>query len=276
MPPVQKALWFIESHFRDDVNLEQIARSSHISQYHLARAFTEVFGVSLMKYVRSRRLSEAAKQISEGAPDILSLALEFGYGSHEAFTRAFKKEFGVTPESVRSLSDIEHLELTEPIDMSTENLPDLEPPQVEQLDATCFAGLVERYSCSSPAGIPNQWQRFAPFLGRVKSQLDANSYGVCFNPDEEGNFDYMSGVAIKCGSPIPAGLVQLSLPAQQYAVFHHGGHISEIRSVMTAIWSVELAKSGHEPARSASLERYGPSFDGRTGLGGFEIMIAIK
>ena len=53
MDPVQKALWFVESHSRMGIDLEQVARASCVSQYHLTRAFAEVFGVSLMRYARS-------------------------------------------------------------------------------------------------------------------------------------------------------------------------------------------------------------------------------
>jgi AraC-like DNA-binding protein len=52
--------------------------------------------------MRGRRLSEAARVLANGGPDILSVALDFGYGSHEAFTRAFRDQFGLTPESVRA------------------------------------------------------------------------------------------------------------------------------------------------------------------------------
>lgn len=102
MDPVQKALWYVETHSRAGINLDQVAEASSVSPYHLTRVFAEMFGISLMRYARRRRLSEAAKQLAAGACDILSLAMDNGYGSHEAFSRAFKDEFGVTPESVRT------------------------------------------------------------------------------------------------------------------------------------------------------------------------------
>ncbi|MGE5157753.1 MAG: helix-turn-helix domain-containing protein [Gemmatimonas sp.] len=66
----------------------------------MVRAFAAATGFSVMRYVRARRLSEAARALARGAPDILSLALEADYGSHEAFTRAFRDHFGMTPEAV--------------------------------------------------------------------------------------------------------------------------------------------------------------------------------
>ncbi len=74
-----------------------------VSRFHMVRAFAAATGLSVMRYVRARRLSEAARALADGAPDILALALEADYGSHEAFTRAFRDHFGVTPEAVRGL-----------------------------------------------------------------------------------------------------------------------------------------------------------------------------
>ena len=58
-----------------------------------------------------RRLSEAARVLANGSPDILTVALDFGYGSHEAFTRAFRDQFGMTPESVRAQGHLDNVNL---------------------------------------------------------------------------------------------------------------------------------------------------------------------
>src|SRR4030088_213575 len=119
MNPAQKALWFIESHLADALTLDEIAGVSGISRFHMVRAFAAATGFSVMRYVRARRLSEAARALANGAPDILSLALDADYGSHEAFTRAFRDHFGVTPEAVRAAACLDHLELQEPIVMDS-------------------------------------------------------------------------------------------------------------------------------------------------------------
>ena len=229
-----------------------------------------------MRYVRRRRLSEAAKQLAEGATDILSVAIDHGYNSHEAFSRAFKDEFHVTPEGVRCQGHLRNLELTEPVAMTTTPTPKLGEPRIETLAPMRLAGIVEPYDCKSPAGIPDQWQRFRPYLGNLAGQVGRDAYGVCYNLDEDGRFDYLSGVEIKDHAELPFGLVQLELPGQKYAVFSHGGHIAEIRAVISAIWSAALPASGHAAAKGPTIEKYGEQFDGSTGLGGFEIWIAVK
>ena len=63
MNPVAKALWFIESHLDQDITLDDVADSSGVSRFHLSRAFGAVLNLSVMQYVRARRLSEAARRL---------------------------------------------------------------------------------------------------------------------------------------------------------------------------------------------------------------------
>ena len=184
MNPVQKALWFVESHLREPIALDAVATHSGVSPYHLTRAFDAVTGQSLMRYVRARRLSEAARQLCNGAPDILSVALDAGYGSHEAFTRAFRDQFGRTPEQVRGLGEFANLSLMEPIVMDSTPMPDLAPPRFEATKPLLLAGLIARYNQQTSAGIPSQWERLHPYLGHVPKQVGESAYGACYNTDE--------------------------------------------------------------------------------------------
>jgi AraC family transcriptional regulator len=276
MNPVQKALWFVESHLREPIALEAVATHIGVSPFHLTRAFDAVTGQSLMRYVRARRLSEAARQLCNGAPDILSVALDAGYGSHEAFTRAFRDQFGLTPEQVRGQGELTNLSLTEPIIMDSSPMPNLAPPHFETSKPLLLAGLNARYNQQTSAGIPSQWERLQPYLGNVPKQMGHTAYGACYNTDEEGNFDYLAGIEVSDFSDVPPEFATLRVPSHKYAVFRQGEHISAIRRAFSAIWSKWLPESGHKPADAPVLERYGPEFNPVNGTGGFEIWIPIE
>ena len=172
MNPVGKALLYIESHFSAaELSLEEVADIGGVSRYHMTRAFGAATGHSIMRYVRGRRLTEAARSLASGAPDILAVAIEAGYGSHEAFTRAFRDQFGVTPEQVRAQRRIDNLNLVEPIKMDETPNTNLAPPRFVDGKLLLIAGIGERYDCDSSAGIPAQWQRFLPHFGRVPGQV---------------------------------------------------------------------------------------------------------
>jgi AraC family transcriptional regulator len=275
MNPVAKALWYIESHFGDSLALDDIATASGVSRFYMSRAFAASTGISVMRYVRGRRLSEAAKVLSDGARDILSVALDAGYGSHEAFTRAFRDQFGRTPESLREQGSLEQLKLIEAHRIDPAHRFDLAEPRIERGRVLLIAGLNQRYSYDSRgAGIPAQWQRFVPHLGSVHGQVGATTYGVCCNDDQSG-IDYLCGVEVADFSSLPEGFARIRLAEQQYAVFVHRDHISSIRSTIQAIWSEWLPQSGYRVADAPDFERYGEAFDPQRGTGEVELWLPV-
>ncbi len=276
MNPVQKALWFVEGHLQNDLSLEGIASACKVSPYHLTRAFAATTGLSLMRYVRARRLSEAAQRLAAGADDILSIALDYQYGSHEAFTRAFRERFEKTPEQVRAQGNLNDLSLMETLSMNQTPTTELESPTIKEMPELNLVGLVSQFHCSSPDGIPRQWERLARQSMPIPGQVNATAYGACFNFDPEGNFDYLSGYEVKPGSPLPEGLQALKVPANRYAIFTQKGHIAGIQGVFAAIWSQWLPESGFEAAEAPTIERYGKEFNPQTGLGGYQIWLPIR
>jgi len=275
MNPVARALWYIESHSAEELNLEGVAAAAGVSRYYMARAFAESTGLSVMRYVRGRRLSEAAKALSAGASDILTVALDAGYGSHEAFTRAFRDQFGLTPEAVRAQRGFDGLELIEAKRMDPAHRFELAEPRIERGHAMLIAGLNARYSYESRgAGIPAQWQRFVPYLGSIPGQVGQTTYGICHNNDQLG-VDYLSGVEVGHDSRIPEPLATIRLAQRSYAVFVHRDHITSIRSTYEAIWNEWLPGSRLRVDDAPDFERYGAAFDPQMGTGEVEIWMPI-
>jgi AraC family transcriptional regulator len=275
MNPAAKALWFIENHFTEELTLDDVADAAGVSRYHMSRVFGIATGCSITRYVRGRRLTEAARALTNGAPDILAVALDAGYNSHEAFTRAFRDQFGLTPESLRARGNLDHIELMEPLKMDETLLANLEPPRFETHKTLLIAGLSERYNSETAAGIPAQWQRLVPHLGHIPGQVGRTTYGVVCNGDDAGNTEYICGVEVSDFSRLPAELSRLRIPEQRYAVFTHRDHISTIRRTWFTIYKW-LPESGYQAAEGPEFERYGAEFDPRTGNGGFEIWIPLK
>ena len=278
MNPAQKALWYIESHLAAPLTLDEIAGVAGISRFHMVRAFAAETGFSVMRYVRARRLSEAARTLAGGAPDILSVALDADYGSHEAFTRAFRDHFGVTPETVRATTCFAKLKLQEPIMMESTALDHLKPPRILSCKTFLVAGVGERYNHAgaSTAAIPNQWQRLHQKLGEIPDRVGLVAYGVCCNGDDSGNFDYIAGVEVSDFSDLPREFSRVRIPEQKYLVFAHSEHISTIRRTVKTIWNHYLPQSDMKVADAPNFERYDEKFDPMTGNGGLEIWVPVK
>jgi AraC family transcriptional regulator len=273
--PVERALWFIESHFGRDITLDQISEVACVSRYHMSRVFAVGTGIPVMRYLRARRLSVAARALANGAPDILSVALDVGYGSHEAFTRAFREQFGLTPESVRAQGHLNNLRVTEAMKMEGNLLKGL-AARFEKGRVLLISGIGSRYHCGSTESIATQWQGFVPHIGNIAGQIGGKAYGVMCNFDEDGNFDYICGVEVKDFSRVSPDSTRVRIPAQEYAVFTHSDHISTIRSTWTTIWNRWLPDSGREVEDAPNFELYGEDFDSVSGRGLVEIWLPLK
>ena len=92
---------YIESHLDQHITLRDLANAGQYSPWHCARLFKESMGIAPFAYIRRLRLTEAARQISNSDRRIVDVAFDFIFDSHEGFTRAFSREFGLSPSRFR-------------------------------------------------------------------------------------------------------------------------------------------------------------------------------
>jgi AraC family transcriptional regulator len=271
----QRALWIIERNLHADLDLEGLAKACHVSLYHLSHAFAERLGRPVTEYIRGRRLSFAAADLAAGAPDILELALASGYGSHEAFSRAFKTQFGVTPESVRRQGSTSGLPIVDATDMLASEPVLLGAPVVRELASRTLACLPERFSFEEMKNIPSLWRRFMTIYPTIDGKIDRIPVGVMGAVGDDGWFEYACAVHVQPSAPLPPTLQRLALPAHRYAVFEHAGHVSRIRGTYQQIWDRALAENNWTMAPQPGLEFHNSTFDPSTGEGGLTIWIPV-
>ncbi len=149
-------------------------------------------------------------------------------------------------------------------------------PRFESAPGFVVAGLTGRYSPTNNHEIPQLWQRFSPHqFGKIPGQVGEKTYGVCYNFDDQGNFDYAAAVEVDSAAGVPTELTQISIPPGKYAVFAHNGHISAISKTWMDIYQNWLPKSGRKPAKAPSFEVYSEDFD-MDRPGGVEIWIPLE
>lgn len=90
----------IDDHLTEDIDIAGVARDLGTTEYHLRRMFSALAGMPLSEYVRRRRMTAAVADVL-GDDDLLTIAVRYGYGSTEAFGRAFRAVHGAGPSDVR-------------------------------------------------------------------------------------------------------------------------------------------------------------------------------
>jgi AraC family transcriptional regulator len=277
MAVADRALWTIERNLAGSLSLEEIAAACGVSRSHLAYAFGTSTGFPVMKYLRGRRLTEAARALVRGAPDILTVALDTGYSSHEAFTRAFKEQFATTPEAIRDRGSLEGVTLVDPLAWNGADATLVGTPHIEKAEALTIVGLSELCSFDSVTRIPGLWQRFmSQYYAAIPGKVRDIPVGVSYAAGDEGGFQYMCGVEVTRSNGKPKELLALELPARSYAVFEYRDHVSKLTETYRKIWNEVLPSMGRPVADAPILERFNQGFDTRTGEGGVQLWIPLE
>lgn len=276
MPILDKALWQIETRMAAPLDLVTLSGLCAVSPYHLSRTFRTATGMSPMAYLRARRLTDAAKRLARGAEDILAIALDAQYGSHEAFTRAFAAYFGVLPSTVRQARSTDTLTLQEPIEMDKTRTIDLPAPEMRDQPAFEVIGCGIDCTFENTAAIPALWQEFNRREHELETMPGADGFGLCLGGDEQGRFRYVAGRETRHGARVPAGMERQHVAAGRYAVFQHRGHVSDIGKSVYTIWNRALPDLGLVPREAPDFERYDSRFDPETGRGIVEVWIPVE
>lgn len=94
---------YIENNIKEPITAEDIAKNAGYSLYYFSRIFKNQVGLSIMEYVKERRMIKASEEIINGKK-IIDVALDYGYQSHSGFTKAFSNKFGFSPVFFRAFS----------------------------------------------------------------------------------------------------------------------------------------------------------------------------
>jgi AraC family transcriptional regulator len=139
-----------------------------------------------------------------------------------------------------------------------------------------IGGLSNTFDAETRCNIPSQWERFAPYIGKVPGQIGTSTYGVSWNVKPNCVFDYLSGVEVAGSAKLPPDFTRVSLPAGRYAVVTHEGHVSTLPQTIDKIWTKWIPDSGLKPAQAPYFERYAESYDPKSGLDPVEIWIPLE
>ncbi|MEX3015558.1 AraC family transcriptional regulator [Gymnodinialimonas hymeniacidonis] len=271
MALMNRLIWQIEAHLDEALTLADLADRCGVNVHHMCRAFQQATGLSIMSYIRARRLTRAAREMAGGEADILSVALEAGYGSHEAFTRAFVAYLGVRPSDVKKTRDLSDLKLMEPLEMDKSMLVDVAEPEIREHAPFRVVGLGTDVRGFDISAVPGLWQSFAQRYLEIGPP--GVTYGVSYDIGEAGDFHYMAGME---GPNVPDGMKTVDIPGGRYAVFTHKGGIGDLPKTIYSIWNRALPDAGLEPAIAPEFERYDERFDPVTGRGEVEIWIPLS
>lgn len=260
---LQKAIDYMEEHLLDQISIEDIAEQANVSPFHFQRTFMILTDVSVGEYLRRRRLTLAAQELSTTDSKIIDLAFKYGYDSPEAFTKAFRKQHGIAPSEVRKgdvkLQSYNRL-------MIQVSLKGAEPMKYQIVEREAFqvVGIMRECPCgdeSGVAGIPELWgevnangtaDKLVQLMnGKIKGLL-----GITDNYNAQTNtIDYW--IAAEHIGEVPDELTSLEIPSSKWIVFEVKGSAPiAMPKAWKQIFSEWMPSNGYEVAEIPAIEAY--------------------
>ncbi|MER6135206.1 AraC family transcriptional regulator [Streptomyces sp. NPDC001815] len=228
---LNEALEHIESRLDQRIEVTELARIAMTSEYHFRRLFSALAGLPLSEYIRRRRLTVAGAEVLAGERTLLEIAVRYGYGSGEAFARAFRTVHGVGPGEARrtgaSLSSQPRLSFRLVVEgNSSMRYRIVEKEQFQVAGRKVRVPLVhEGMNPAIVEFIRGLGQDTLGRIGALSDQEPAGIVGVSDNLDpsraEGTELDYYHGVVTRAA--VPEDLDTLVVPAGAWAVFESSG-----------------------------------------------------
>jgi len=253
---MNSALGYIEENLAGDIDFEEVARRAYCSEYHFKRMFSFLAGIPLSEYIRRRRLTQAAIDLTRSRTRILDIAIKYGYDSADAFSRAFQGVHGILPSEARSSN--QPLKAYPRLSFQlTVNGGEAMNYRIVEKEAFRIVGIMKR--------VPVVFQGVNPDIAAMAQSLDMKaieelkrlsneepqgiiSASANFSEGrmaESGELDHYIGVATT--EPCPAHRSGLEVAASTWAVFESVGPFPEaLQNVWGRIYSEWFPSSSYE------------------------------
>lgn len=241
-------LKLLEDHADEQWNLDRLAQRTGYSKYHLCRAFHAATQEPLQTYLRRLRLSKAADALKRGER-VVDIALDCGYQSQEAFHRAFRKMFGITPRHFQVGEHHPSLLLKMPWKEQFMPLQSV-PVRDATLDEFSLYGLGGHYSYDQINQIEALWERYS-----LNIETPIDTFGVTLPSQLDSGFHYYAATRTKVKS-FANELSLLTIPRQHYKVFRYTGSASSMLRAFNYIWGVWLPEQKDVEVNGIDFEHY--------------------
>lgn len=254
---IERARKYLLDHMDDDINLERVAAVAPFSPYHFHRVYVAIVGETVAETLRRNRLHRAAVKLLSSATPLAKLGHEAGYSRVQAFNRAFREAYGVTPTAYRFHGRLSAARQTKrsfqphPREMTMQkvSIQNFEPQHVVALrhkgDYTQIGGTFDKL-CAWAAG-----------QGLLNGAV--RSFGIYYDdPDIKPASELCSDacLAVPQGVKPEAPYTVTRTPEGRCAEMIHTGPYAELHKAYTWLYTVWLPKSGEEPCDQPPFEEY--------------------
>lgn len=265
---LERAVLYVENHIGEDFTVEDVANAAGYSYYHLTRVFHALLGEGVGSYIQKRKLAGAAHKLLYTDDRVLDIAVAYGFASGEAFSRAFKAIYNITPWNYRKKRVDTFISYKRRMD-----LPRLEHilnnvtvhPKIVEIPDFFVAGLRGETTLRNNK-LADLWQQFNDIAYTIPNTMpEARGIGLCenctngntvYNMSDDIPFTEVVGIEVTTLNGLPSPLVGKKVKGGRYAVFTHRGSIARLPQTFEYIWGTWFLVTDEELDIREDFELY--------------------
>lgn len=255
---LQKAIDYIEDNLENNINFEIVAKEVGMSTFYFHRIFSSVIGISPTTYIRNRRLTVAAQEISKNSENILDIALKYGFESHEAFSRAFKNFHGVVPKMAKT--DGNEFKNFSKANLDIEvNINNILGYRIESKDIIKVSAFFRKFNIENKDEIPKYWKELkeSGTLEKISNKYKKDLLGICIGT--QSDFEYKYGIGIEQTEDIDTyiEMEKIEIPKSKWVVFKcEGQDEKNINELWSRIYKEFFITSSYKQCMDIDFELY--------------------
>lgn len=277
---LSKAIDYIEKNLDGDISYEEAAKIACCSTNYFQRMFAYVTGITLVEYIRRRRMTQAAFELQTKDIKVLDIAMKYGYTSPTAFNRAFQSVHGINPAMAKSQGC--QLCAYPPIKFSIQiqggsdmpyRIEEKAPMRIVGVRIPLTYDMDENYKL-----IPSFWEQTKQSemfyrIVNLNNTPQKRVFGISIYNASDEVYYY---IATETDKPVPEGMYEYEIPASLWAVFESNGPFKEsIQTIYKRFFTEWLSFSGYTYAEIADVEVY-PVYNEAKVSGYAEIWMSLK
>lgn len=251
---IQNAIQYIEDNLTEGLDIAEIAAKAYVSPFYFQKIFNVLCGFTVGEYIRNRRLTLAAEELSGTDVKVIDAAVKYGYDSPDSFARAFTKFHGISPSAAKEKGAAIKSFAPVRIKLTLEGGTIMEYRIVEKAAFTIMGKCRKFNADTSYTEIPQFWQEHYQNGG---GEIIKGMFGACVDGNGK-DFDYFIADMYFPWNKIPEGCTTKTFQSGTWAVFPYRGECPKaLQDVNTKIWSEWLPNcKEYELVGNYSLEVY--------------------